>query len=212
MTDHNPLRILGLDEAGRGCVLGPLVVGAFCCLKADLDALTRTGATDSKALSAKRRRAIRQTLPDHGQGRLIEISPAQIDARNINELEEEAFLDHILHFRPDRVIIDAPVHPRGIPRVKKRLAAALAKQGLSPELVIEPKADANHVPVGAASIFAKVQRDARIEALGPVGSGYPSDPKTRKWIQGFMQRNEPLPDCVRKRWGTIEALRQQTLF
>ncbi len=49
-------------------------------------------------------------------------------------------------------------------------------------------------------------------ALGPreqIGSGYPSDPKTRTWIKGWMERGEPFPDCVRTRWGTIEALAQE---
>ena len=177
-----------------------------------LEALAATGATDSKALSAKKRRAIAGQLPTIGQGRLLSISPAQIDAGNINQLEEDAFLNHIRHFKPDVVYIDAPVHPRGIPKLQRRMQAALAQDGLRPTWVIEPKADANYPVVGAASILAKVQRDADIAALGPVGSGYPSDPVTRAWLLGFLRSNTPLPDCVRKRWGTIENLRQQTLF
>lgn len=206
------MKILGLDEAGRGCVLGPLIVGAYCCEADNLEALKATGATDSKALSAKKREAILEKLPPLGSPRLIAVTPAQIDADNINRLEEAAFLDHIRHFKPDRVYLDAPVHPRGIPKLKARLVATLAEDGLSPEWVIEPKADANYPVVGAASIVAKVKRDAEIAALGEVGSGYPSDPVTRKWIQGFLRSGEPLPDCVRKRWGTIDSLRQQSLF
>ncbi|MFT5681302.1 MAG: ribonuclease HII [Myxococcota bacterium] len=206
------MKILGLDEAGRGCVLGPLIVGAYCCEADNLAALAATGATDSKALSAKKREAILKLLPDHGTARILSISPAQIDAANINTLEEEAFIAHIRHFKPDVVYLDAPVHPRGIPKLQARMTATLAADGLSPDWVIEPKADANYPVVGAASIAAKVHRDAQIHALGPVGSGYPSDPVTRKWLLGFIQENAPLPDCVRKRWGTIEKLRQQSLF
>lgn len=206
-------RVLGLDEAGRGCVLGPLVVGAFCCDEDQLEALKASGATDSKALSASRRAAILALLPALGEGRYLEVTPTQIDAGNINDLEEQAFLAHILHFRPDRVYLDAPVHPRGIPKLRERLSRTLRSHGLSPAWVIEPKADATYPLVGAASIVAKVRRDSHIEAMGPeVGSGYPSDPKTRTWIQGFFQRNEPLPDTVRRRWGTIDALRQQSLL
>lgn len=208
-------RVLGLDEAGRGCVLGPLVVGAFCCEDGQLDALAATGATDSKALSAARRVAILEGLPALGQARILEITPGQIDAGNINDLEEQAFLDHILHFRPEKVFLDAPVHPGGIPRLRARMARVLQERGLLPVplLIIEPKADATYPLVGAASIVAKVQRDRHIEAMGPlVGSGYPSDPRTRAWLQGFLQRGEPLPDTVRKRWGTLDALRQQSLL
>ncbi len=154
------MKILGLDEAGRGCVLGPLIVGAYCCEATDLPALAATGATDSKALSAKKREAILALLPAHGTARILSVSPAQIDAGNINALEEEAFLDHIRHFKPDVVYLDAPVHPRGIPKLKARMAAALAVDGLAPDWVIEPKADASYPVVGAASIAAKVKRDA----------------------------------------------------
>ena len=206
------MRILGLDEAGRGCVLGPLIVGAYLCEADNLEALTATGATDSKALSAKKRKAILALLPAIGQARILSISPAQIDAGNINQLEEAAFVDHIRHFKPDVVYIDAPVHPRGIPKLQARMIAAVAADGLTPRWIIEPKADANYPVVGAASIAAKVHRDAEIKALGPVGSGYPSDPVTRAWLLGFIRSGAPLPDCVRKRWGTIENLRQQALF
>ena len=75
-----------------------------------------------------------------------------------------------------------------------------------------PKADANYPVVGAASIVAKVHRDAAIHDLGPVGSGYPSDPVTRAWLTGFLEREEPFPSCVRTRWGTIESLKQARLF
>lgn len=204
--------VLGLDEAGRGCVLGPLVVGAFYCDEGNLAAMKEAGVTDSKKLSAKKRQRLLGLLPSHGTGRVTEVSPAQIDAANINTLEEAAFIDHIVHFRPDAVYLDAPVHPRGIPKLRERLQRALQRHNLSPEMIIEPKADLTYTVVGASSIFAKVHRDAQIEALGEVGSGYPSDPKTRSWIKGFFDRNEPLPACVRKRWGTIETLRQQSLL
>ena len=80
---------------------------------------------------------------------------------------------------------------------------------------MEPKADLNFPICGAASIVAKVHRDAIIEelkALGDIGSGYPSDPKTRSWLAGFLRRGEPFPSCVRQRWGTIDKLRQQQLL
>ena len=206
-------RILGLDEAGRGCVLGPLVIGAFCCTTDELDALDATGATDSKALSAKKREKIRQLLLEIGSHSLEYISPQQIDAGNINTLEEEAFIRMIIRFQPTHCIIDAPVHPRGIPALTLRLERALAEAGVSaPAWTIEPKADGNYRPCGAASIFAKQARDAIIHTLGPVGSGYPSDPKTRAWLLGFIERDETFPDCVRTRWGTIDSLRQQHLF
>ena len=128
-------------------------------------------------------------------------------------MEELAFINHIVHFAPDIVYIDAPTHPRGIPAFQKRMENALASQLKKlPKMIIEPKADLNYPIVGAASIVAKVHRDSIIAQLGDVGSGYPSDPKTRKWLLGFINRGEEFPDCVRTRWGTIDNLRQQRLL
>lgn len=213
------MKTLGLDEAGRGCVLGPLVVGAFCFEGETDDLVRQAGATDSKKLSAKKRQRIRESLPELGQCELIEVSPAAIDRGNINQLEEEAFLELIRRFRPDRVIIDAPTHPRGIPAFCRRLLRALEESNppfeYLPELIVQPKADLNFPICGAASIVAKVHRDALIadlNVLGDVGSGYPSDPKTRSWLKGFLLRGEPFPSCVRQRWGTIDKLRQQQLL
>ena len=171
--------------------------------------LEATGATDSKQLSARRREALIEPLSQLGVHQVIHISAAEIDAENINTLEERAFAALIRTHRPDGVIIDAPCHPRAIPNFTRRLLEAL---DYVPELIIEPKADLNHKPCGAASIFAKVSRDAAITALGPVGSGYPSDPVTRAWIADKLARTDPLPDCIRKRWGTIAALSQGALF
>jgi len=207
------MKTLGLDEAGRGCVLGPLVVGGFLALEEDTQAVLDAGADDSKRLSHKKRLKVREALRPLGQAFIREVSPAQIDAGNINTLEEDAFVSLILETSPDHVIIDAPCNPRGIPNFTDRLVHRLKRANAPiPEFTIQPKADANFPICGAASIFAKVHRDAAIQALGPVGSGYPSDPVTRQWLSGFITRGEAFPACVRTRWGTIENLRQQTMF
>ena len=207
------MKTLGLDEAGRGCVLGPLVVGGFLAEEKDADTLRDAGADDSKKLSHKRRIKIREALGPLGQSFLREITPAEIDAGNINELEEAAFASIIIETQPDHVIIDAPCNPKGIPAFQARLSTRIVRGGGSiPRFTIQPKADATFAICGAASIFAKVHRDEHIHALGAVGSGYPSDPVTRSWLKGFIQRGEDFPSCVRTRWGTIENLRQQSLF
>ena len=202
------MKILGIDEAGRGCVLGDLFVGGYCCTEEQLLEIKEAGATDSKKISPKKRVRILHALEQIGVGEVIQITPKEIDDGNINTLEEEAFAKLILNHRPDRVYIDAPAHPKAIPAFQKRLCERILSAGHTiPELIIEPKADLNYPVVGAASIYAKVLRDQSIERLGEVGSGYPSDPKTRVWIKGFFERGEPLPSSVRKRWGTIEKLR-----
>lgn len=214
------MRILGLDEAGRGCVLGPLVVGGFLydTTEAGEQApLRAAGADDSKALSHRRRVAVRAALDALGEPHSRSIPPSAIDDGNLNALEIDAFLDIVAACRPDHVYLDAPVHPRGIPRLQADL---IRRSGVA-RWTIEPKADSTWPVVGAASIVAKVLRDGTLEGiaaaslaagLGPIGSGYPSDPLTRAWLQGFLRRGEPFPDSVRTRWGTIESLRQAPLF
>jgi ribonuclease HII len=203
------MRVLGLDEAGRGSVLGPLAVGAFLWEAEDQEPLRSAGADDSKALTPARRVTVRTALATMGAGRVHLIAATRIDDGNVNRLEEEAFLAFVAELRPDRVYLDAPVAPSGIPRLRARLIEA---SGV-PDWVVENKADATWPVVGAASIFAKVARDAAMEALGEgLGSGYPSDPVTRAWLTARLAEPNPLPDFVRTRWGTIENLRQRSLF
>ena len=174
--------------------------------------LSRAAPPTPKALGQKRAEILKK-LDGIGEHRLVTITPQQIDNGNINALEEAAFINHIIHFKPDRVYLDAPTHPRGIPALTRRIQEALKPHmNTLPTLIIEPKADLTYPIVGAASIAAKPQPGfTHIEALG-VGSGYPSDPKTRQWLQGFVDRHEDFPSCVRTRWGTISKLKQPKLF
>jgi ribonuclease HII len=202
------MRILGLDEAGRGCVLGPLVVGAFVFDGADQAALRAAGAADSKVLTAEKRAIARERLRALGEGRVVAIPATRIDEANLNELEISAFIGLVQACSPDRVYLDAPVNPRGIPALSRRLAEQTGVR----DWVVEPKADATWPVVGAASIWAKLARDEAIEALGAVGSGYPSDPVTREYLRGLLASGLPLPEHVRTRWGTLDVLRQQGLW
>lgn len=208
------MRVLGIDEAGRGCVLGPLVVGAFL---ADLERepdLWDAGAADSKALSADKRVEVRGRLVALGTHQVREIQPEVIDGESLNVLEEQVIAELVREYRPDRVIVDALGAPKSLPKAIERLKAA---SGVTKaQWIVEPKADANHATVAAASIFAKTWRDARIEELmarwGALGSGYPSDPVTKTWLRGWAETGKPWPAFVRTKWRTIEVLAQQSLF
>ena len=201
------MRWMGVDEAGRGSVLGPMAVGGYCLDEARHDALVATGVTDSKALSPRRREALVPVLEALGEP-LVRLVPAEvIDRGNLNEIELEVIAELVRALEPDTVWIDAPCNPRGIPAWIRRLRARLEHR---PRILVEPKADANHPLVGAASVCAKVARDAAVAKLGPVGSGYPSDPVTRAVLVGFLARGEALPPWVRSRWGTLAALGAQT--
>lgn len=209
------MRVLGLDEAGRGCVLGDLVIAGFVAEDPNDEALREAGAADSKALSAKRRAAARSRLEDLGQAILRRITPEQIDAGNLNTLEEAAIVEIVTEIRPDVVLLDALGHPRTLPALKARLQRQMP-EGLSPSWTIEPKADATYPMVGAASIFAKTVRDeallALVDTFGELGSGYPSDPKTKAWLTAWARTGAPWPHFVRTRWATITELAQQALL
>lgn len=206
-------RWLGIDEAGRGCVLGDLVVAGFLHEGVHCGALAEAGATDSKKLSRKRRIEVRERLRPLGKPLIRRITPARIDAGNLNTLEEEAIVDLVRTVRPDVVILDALGHPSTLPNTLARLQAAIVPHTCL--WTIEPKADLNHPVCGAASIFAKTLRDEALEALveehGVLGSGYPSDPKTKAWLQAWARTRAPWPDFVRTRWGTVQALAQTEL-
>ena len=78
------MKILGIDEAGRGCVLGDLFVGGYCCTEEQLAEIKEAGATDSKKISPKKRVRILEALKQIGTGEVIQITPLQIDNGNIN--------------------------------------------------------------------------------------------------------------------------------
>lgn len=209
------MRVLGIDEAGRGCVLGDLVVGGFVVEGVDDLALVAAGAGDSKAMTPARRLEVRTALVELGTADVRCIAARAIDAGNLNTLEEDAIVALVREHRPDLVIIDALGHPSALPRIQARLMDRVGPD-IQARWILEPKADANHPVVGAASVFAKTTRDALLDevraAWGEVGSGYPSDPKTKQWLAAWARTGKPWPDFVRTRWQTVTALSQQSLL
>ena len=196
------MKTLGLDEAGRGCVLGPLVVGGFLADSDHSEVLKNAGADDSKKLTHKRRVKIRETLGPLGQPFLRVITPAEIDAGNLNALEEQAFASIIVETKPDHVIIDAPCNPRGIPAFEQRLSRSIVEMGGEvPTFTIEPKADANYPFCGAASIFAKVHRDEHIQAPRARRLGVPIRPSHTELVDGLHRARRRLPCMCKNTMG-----------
>jgi ribonuclease HII len=209
------VRVLGIDEAGRGCVLGDLVVAGFVTETDDEEALRNAGAADSKTLAPLARQQARTLLRALGTVKLRRIAAPQIDEQNLNRLEEDAIVSLVRTFRPDAVRLDALGNPAMLPALQQRLDARLPRK-LRPRWTIEPRADATFAVVGAASIFAKTHRDEALDRIrsrwGDLGSGYPSDPKTRAWLRSWARTGAPWPSFVRTRWATVRALAQGTLF
>ncbi|MDD2891292.1 MAG: ribonuclease HII [bacterium] len=198
-------KILGIDEAGRGPVIGPLVVCGVLCDETKLKELKKLGVKDSKMLTPSQRNAFVPLIKELAIAyETIQILPDAIEQTNLTILEMDASVELINKFCPDKVIIDTPVSPSAIPDYSNKIRRLLTIP--EPELIIIPKADQKYPIVSAASILAKVTRDNEIEELhkkyGDFGSGYPHDPKTHEFIKNWNK----CPEIVRKNWSTCESI------
>ena len=212
MVDGPPTKwVLGLDEAGRGSVLGPLVVGGLAVPPETVAKLRSMGVRDSKALSATRREQLYGTLCSIGRARTIHLEPGRIDPRvergGLNALEAEAFAELVRAFAPTEVHLDAcdPDAAR-FGRTVRRLS------GTSARVLAAHKADRDDPVVGAASIVAKVERDRAIarleeELAQPIGSGYPGDARTVEFLAAWVdQHPREKPPWLRRSWAPARKL------
>jgi ribonuclease HII len=196
---------IGADEAGKGPVLGPMVAAA---VRAPPDAIP-DGVDDSKRLSSARRDELAARLRSDAavDVGVAVVSPARIDdpETDMNSLTVAAQAEAVaaVAAEGDAVTVDAGDvdAERFGRRVAEGVDAAVTMRS-------EHRADETHAHVAAASIVAKVERDARIEALadayGEVGSGYPSDERTRAFLAEYVSENGSLPDCARASWSTCD--------
>ncbi len=204
--------ICGIDEAGRGPVLGPMVV-AIACID-DERLLVEIGVKDSKALSRRERESLYHVLI-----RVLKlyayriVEPQVIDEyvmkNALNLLEAEVYASLINEalkvVKVERVYLDSP-DPR-----PERFAAYVRKFVRdNVEVVALNKADREVPVVSAASIIAKAIRDWRIDELkktyGDFGSGYPSDPRTRMFLREWVRRYGDLPPIARRSWSTVREI------
>ena len=214
-------RIAGIDEAGRGPVIGPLVIAGVVIDTSQLDVLKEWGVKDSKQLTPKRREELEQCISQLAQFvEVLEIPAREIDTerqkkRSLNVLEAEWMANVLNRLSYDIAYVDAS--DVNAERYGSMILAHLIKPR---KVVSEHKADSSHLVVSAASIVAKVRRDQRIhefhQVYGDFGSGYPHDPKTRQFLVDWIKTYGSYPDIVRKSWITarsiITANHQQTLF
>ncbi|MFB6194819.1 MAG: ribonuclease HII [Haloplanus sp.] len=196
---------VGADEAGKGPVLGPMVAAAVRAPEAAVP----DGVDDSKRLAPGRREDLAARLRDHAavDVGVAVVTPARIDdpETDMNGLTVAAQADAIAAVvrDGDTVVVDAGDvdAERFGRRVRDALDAAV-------EMRAEHRADERHVHVAAASVVAKVERDARIEALaeryGDVGSGYPGDERTRAFLADYVAEHGELPACARASWATCD--------
>lgn len=207
--------VLGIDEAGRGAVLGPLVVSGVLVPGEGLDTLVELGARDSKAVPRERRKELLAGIAQAAWVKAVVIPARVVDQENLTQLELSAAAKIVeeaspvtRHPSPITVVMDAPVAPGAIPAFRARLASAT---GL-PEGAISayPKADSLHPAVSAASLAAKVIRDAYVAYLhtryGDFGWGYPGEGKVVAFLTRWLAERGGLPPICRTRWRTVKRL------
>ncbi len=203
---------MGIDEAGRGPVIGPMVVAAVILKRKEARRLREMGVVDSKLLSAERREELLPIIIESAESYSMRvIEPRRIDeavSKNmLNILEAEVMSELIRELRPAKVIVDSPM--RNCRKFSNILRGFLGDSSV--KIVAENKADSKYVQVASASIIAKVERDRRIKELSEltgmeIGSGYPGDPKTREAIRMILKGADFPRDQVRWKWATINKL------
>jgi len=219
--------IAGIDEAGRGPCFGPMTMSIVVIEKKQEVELREMGVKDSKDILPNKR----DTLFSKVKSATIEhkikiISPIEINdlmaRENLNEIEaiKIAELINSLKTKPDIIYVDSPDATKG--KFEKRIRKYLNNNKQNLNILAENKADSKYVVVGAASILAKVTRDREIEKMrkefGDFGSGYPSDPKTKKYLEEYFTTKGKLPPFSRIFWSTCKRYvdttnpQQQKLF
>lgn len=203
--------VAGVDEAGRGCVLGPLVL-AVCTLDKDLESYFKgIGVKDSKLLSKSKREELFTVIKEKSIEYKIVVVPAEelnvlMNRYSLNEIEAQKTAEIVkeLKIPIKKLILDCP--DTQTDKYKKRMMSNFIalKHNYSFEIVSEHKADFNYISVACASILAKVVRDRMLfDLTGSDISGYSSDPKTIEYLEKYILENKKIPPFARDKWETI---------
>lgn len=200
------IKVLGIDEAARGPVIGPMIIAGVMIhdgKEAELGAVK-----DSKLLIHKKRIELNHLIQSHSEFKIIEVSPKEIDeavgskdGMNLNWLEAHKQAEIINELNPDVAIIDCPS-----PNCKKYteyLMDLLKNKEI--KLIVEHKADVNYPVCSAASIIAKVKREEEMDKIkkkyGNTGPGYPANELTKRFIKENWEKH---PEIFRKTWSTFK--------
>jgi len=200
--------ICGIDDAGRGSMLGPLVIAGISLDKKKLRKLSSLGVKDSKKLSPKLREQFFKKIIDIVDDYYIaKISPRLIDAsvkkHCLNGLEAKYMAKVVSKLNADTSYVDScDVNPN-------RFGKEISRQSDNHKIKSYHHADSRFVIVSAASILAKVTRDKAISKLRQnydLGSGYPSDTVTVKFVTKYYKMNHIMPNFVRKSWKPVQKI------
>ena len=203
--------ICGVDEAGRGPVIGPLVVAGVAITPEEERELVKMGAKDSKRLTPGRRESLSAKIMERWPFKIIVVPAEDIDLlrqeMTLNMLEARIFagaidsFDGLSHAYVDAADTNADAFADAITSSLKRVVKITSRH----------KADDLYPVVSAASIVAKVERDRLVKDISlelkrDIGSGYPSDQKTIRFIEEWVSAHGKLPPHTRHSWKTASRL------
>lgn len=198
--------VLGLDEAGRGPLFGPMVL---CGVYGSASKLREMGVRDSKQLTAKARTLLSVRIKEICRWKAVVVTPSEIDEAvfkgGLNELEARHFASIIREMGYEEAVVDcADVD-------EKRFAGKISALSGCRNVTAEHRADVNHPSVSAASIIAKTMRDSIIseiqsEIAEPIGSGYPSDAVSIRFVTKHYMDHSSLPSFVRRSWEPVKRI------
>lgn len=202
------VQICGVDDAGRGPMLGPMVIAGVSLDKKNLKKLSALGVKDSKKLTPKLREHLyKKIIAIVDDYYIAKISPKSIDVsvkkHCLNDLEAKYMAKVVSKLNPDISYVDScDVNPA-------RFGRAISKLSDNHKIKSYHRADSRFVVVSAASILAKVTRDRAIIKLRQnhnLGSGYPSDSVTVKFVTKYYKKNHEMPKFVRKSWKPVQKI------
>ncbi len=211
------MKVLGIDEAARGPLIGPMIIAGVVIEEGEEAAL---GAVkDSKLLYHNKRKKLSKHILEHFQFKVIKVEPKEIDDAleskelNLNWLEAHKQAEIINELNPDVAIIDCPSPSIG--KYTTYLKNLLKNKKI--KLIVEHKADVNYPICSAASIVAKVIREEEMDKIkkkyGDCGPGYVTHPKTIEFLKKNWAKH---PEIFRKTWATyknhVKSLNQKSLF
>ena len=202
------MKICGVDDAGRGSMIGPMVIAGISIEKKNIPKLRKLGVRDSKKLSPKKRellyKEIVKLVDDY---HVIRIPPRTIDKyvfeHNLNHLEAKKMAEVISNLNPDLSYVDScDVNAA-------RFGREISDLSKKSKVKSYHYADSRFVVDSAASIIAKVSRDRSIMRLNKttnLGSGYPSDKKSVNYVKKVVSSKKSLPTSIRKSWKPVQKI------
>lgn len=201
----------GIDEAGRGSVIGPLVIAGVSLDKENIQILQGEGVLDSKSLTPRTREKLYPKIILRAKSIFVcKIKPKIIDSyvqlKKLNSLEVRFMTLVSDNLVVDKIIFDAC--DVNLDRFKRSILENMKNKSV--KIYCFHKADQDNTAVAAASIIAKVTRDREISLLETrfgirIGSGYPSDPITKTFLKDNVQ-NKVFKEHIRFTWAPVKLL------